>query len=81
MKFGCHSKKRTRIHSWGRFFEFDNLGNETKSVVLDGDGELRCLNVEKGRWHSLECMALGSVLLESKNGKYEPLGPEDIMEL
>ena len=49
--------------------------------MLDADGDLRCLNVEKGRWHSLECMAPGSVLLESKDGKYEPLGPEDIMKL
>ena len=60
---------------------YDDAGNETESIVLDADGDLRCLNVEKGRWHSLECLAPGSVLLESKNGKWEPLGPEDIMEL
>lgn len=60
---------------------YDDAGNETESLVLDADGDLRCLNVEKERWHSLECIAPGSVLLESKNGKYEPLGPEDIMEL
>lgn len=60
---------------------YDNLGNETERVLLDADGELRCLNVEKGRWHSLECLAPGSVLMEAKDGKWEPLGPEDIMEL
>ena len=60
---------------------YDDAGNETESVVLDADGDLRCLNVEKERWHSLECMVPGSALLESKDGKYEPLGPEDIMEL
>lgn len=60
---------------------YDDAGNETESVVLDANGDLRCLNVEKERWHSLECMAPGSVLLESKDGKYEPLGLEDIIEL
>lgn len=60
---------------------YDDAGHETERVVLDADGALRCLNVEKGRWHSLECLAPGSVLLESKDGKWEPLGPEEIMEL
>ena len=27
------------------------------------------LNVEKDRWHSLECLELGSVLYESKDGQ------------
>ena len=47
---------------------YDDCGNETESVVLDASGEPRCLNVEKGRWHSLECLESGSVLLECKEG-------------
>lgn len=57
---------------------FDDAGNETERVVLDADGDLRALNVEKGRWHSLECLESGSVLLESKDGKYELLKEEEI---
>ncbi len=60
---------------------YDDDGNETERVTLDANGELRCLNVEKGRWHSLECLESGSVLFECKDGPYEPLGPEDIMTL
>lgn len=60
---------------------YDDDGNETERVTLDANGELRCLNVEKGRWHSLECLESGSVLFECKDGKYEPLGPKDIMNL
>lgn len=48
-------------------------------VVLDANGDVRCINVEKGRWHSLECLESGSVLLESKDGAYAPLGEEDVM--
>ena len=59
---------------------YDDAGNETERVVLDADGALRCLNVEKGRWHSLECLAPGSVLLEAKDGPYAPLGEGEIME-
>ena len=58
---------------------YDDDGNETERVTLDANGELRCLNVEKGRWHSLECLESGSVLFECKDGAYEPLGEGDIL--
>ena len=41
---------------------YDDAGNKTESVILDANGDVRCINVEKGRWHSLECMESGSVL-------------------
>ena len=39
------------------------------------------LNIEKGQWHSLKCLESGTVLFEAKDGPYQPLSPEDIMEL
>ena len=59
---------------------YDDEGRETESIVLDADGDVRCVNVEKARWHSLECLAENSVLLESKDGAYKPLEPDEIME-
>ena len=58
---------------------YDNNGKVDDEVVLDANGDVRCINVEKGRWHSLECLERGSVLLESKDGAYAPLGEEDLM--
>ena len=58
---------------------FDENGAETERVVLDADGDLRMLNVEKDRWHSLECLESGSVLYESKDGPYHPLEEDEIM--
>ena len=58
---------------------YDDSGKETESVVLDAHGEQRCLNVEKGRWHSLECLESGSVLFECKDGPYAPLGEGEVM--
>lgn len=58
---------------------YDENGNETERVVLDADGNQRMLNVEKDRWHSLVCLESGSVLYESKDGPYHPLGEDEIM--
>ena len=62
-----------------RWLFYDDNGNETERVVLDADGDLRMLNVEKDRWHSLECLESGSVLYESKDGPYHPLEEDEIM--
>ena len=62
-----------------RWIFYDNSGNETERVALDADGDLRMLNVEKDRWHSLECLESGSVLYESKDGPYHPLEEDEIM--
>ena len=59
---------------------YDDAGNETESIVLDANGEVRCINVDKARWHSLECLESGSVLMESKDGVYKPLVPDELME-
>lgn len=64
-----------------RWHFYDDAGKETESVLLDANGDVRCINVEKARWHSLECIESGSVLLESKDGKYEPLREYEVMEV
>lgn len=63
-----------------RWHFYDDAGKETESVLLDANGDVRCINVEKARWHSLECIESGSVLFESKDGKYEPQQPEDVLQ-
>ena len=59
---------------------YDDQGNVTERVLLDAEGENRCLNVEKDRWHSLVCKESGSVLLECKDGKYAPLAEDEVFE-
>ena len=60
---------------------YDDAGKETERVVLDARGDVRCMSIEMGRWHSLKSLESGSVLLECKDGAYEPLGPEDILSV
>ena len=37
-------------------------------------------SVPVGQWHNTECLESGTVFIECKDGAYEPLGPEDILE-
>ena len=58
---------------------YDEEGNVTEEVLMVPGGENPVVQIEKGRWHSLECLESGTVLFESKDGAWEPLGEEDIM--
>lgn len=51
-----------------RWVFFDDNGNETERVAFDADEDSRMLNVEKDRWHSLECLESGSVLTKVRRG-------------
>ena len=75
-----HASSETVVILRGRirWIFYDENGNETERVVLDADGDLRMLNVEKDRWHSLECLTSGAVLYESKDGPYHPLEEDEI---
>ena len=75
-----HASSETVVILRGRirWIFYDENGNETEWVVLDANGDLRMLNVEKDRWHSLECLESGSVLYESKDGAYHPLEEDEL---
>ena len=64
-----------------RWIFYDDQGRITESTELRSDGDIRMLNVEKDRWHSLECLESGSVLYESKDGPYHPLEEDEIMNI
>lgn len=59
---------------------YDEEGKLTEEVLMVPGGENPIVQVEKGRWHSLECLEPNTVLFESKDGKYEPLAEEEIMK-
>ena len=53
----------------------------TERVELSPNGPVVALNVPIGQWHTVHALDSGSVILEMKNGPYEPIGPEDILEI
>ena len=39
------------------------------------------LNIPAGQWHTLRALESGTVILEMKDGAYEPIGAEDVMDV
>ena len=60
---------------------YDGQGRETGSVLLAAGGEIPAMQVEMGQWHRLEALESGTVIVEFKNGAYEAIGPEDVLNL
>ena len=68
----------------GRFVEefYDELERIcTDAIELTPGGSNFLVNVPAGQWHTVRSLESGSVLLEMKDGKWEPLGPGDILSL
>ena len=65
----------------GHFEEYfyDASGALTKVIDMVPGGVV--VNVPIGQWHSLKSLESGTVLLECKDGAWEPLGEEDILRL
>lgn len=65
----------------GRLVEefYDESGTLVDSIELSPNGPVVALNIPAGQWHTVRALASGTVILESKDGPYEPLGEEDIL--
>ena len=53
----------------------------TERIELRPGGPVVALNVPIGQWHTVHALESGSVILEVKDGPYEPIGPQDILEI
>lgn len=53
----------------------------TERIELSPNGPVVALNISAGQWHTVKALESGSVILEMKDGPYEPIGPEDILAL
>ena len=62
-----------------RFYNDD--GTLARECEMRIGGECPVVQIEAGQWHSLEVLESGTIIFEAKDGKYEPLGEEDIMTL
>ena len=58
---------------------FDELGRCTEHIELSPSGEIVALNIPIGQWHTVKAIESGSVILEMKDGPYEPFGPDEIL--
>lgn len=58
---------------------YNDAGEETEAIELAPDSDCVALNIPIGQWHTVRVLESGTVLLECKDGKYEPLGEGDIL--
>lgn len=68
----------------GRLVEefYDELERRcTDAVELSPNGSVVALNIPIGQWHTVRALESGTVIIEIKDGAYEPTGPEDILTL
>ena len=59
---------------------FDELGRRVdETIELSHDGPYYAINVPIGQWHTLHSLESGTVIMEVKDGPYEPMLAEDII--
>ena len=60
---------------------YDKNGKLTETITLQYGEDVPILVIPRGMWHSLECLEPDTIIYESKDGAYEPMKPEDVMEV
>lgn len=75
------SSSETVVCIRGHFEEllYDDAGNLVEVVDMVPGGNV--LNIPIGQWHTVKSLASGTVLLEAKDGKYEPVKEEDLLKM
>ena len=64
----------------GRVVEeyYSSKGVVDATFELTAGGPICALNIPAGQWHTLRALESGTVILEMKDGAYEPISPAKI---
>lgn len=61
---------------------FDETGQNVVEVIdVKKDGDCYAINIPIDQWHTVESLESGTVIMEIKDGPYEPAKPEDLLFL
>ncbi len=58
---------------------YDHNGNKTESITLHYGDATPILVIPKGMWHNLECLEPDTIIFECKDGRYQPIQEQDIL--
>ena len=64
---------------WEYYDELERIC--TERIELSPNGPIVALNVPQGQWHTVKALESGSVIMEVKDGPYEPQSPSDVLNL
>ena len=60
---------------------YNDEGTLTDVITVAPKSECSMIQIEKGQWHSLKCNEPDTIIFEAKDGAYEPLTKEDILNI
>lgn len=60
---------------------YDEAGEVIEVIDLAPNSEGVAINIPLGQWHSVEVLESGTIIMETKDGAYEPQREEDILSL
>lgn len=60
---------------------YNDAGEVTEVIDLAPGSDCVALNIPIGQWHTVEVLESGTVIMEVKDGPYEPLGKGDVLQL
>lgn len=64
---------------WEYYDELERIC--TERIELSPNGQVVALNIPAGQWHTVRALESGSVILEMKEGAYEPLQDCDVLKM
>ena len=53
----------------------------TERIELSPNGSVVALNIPAGQWHTVHALESGTVIMEMKDGKYEPIQDCDVLKM
>jgi len=53
----------------------------TERIELSPNGPVVALNIPAGQWHTVQALESGTVIMEVKDGPYEPIQDVDILNM
>ncbi len=59
---------------------YNDAGEVTEEIELAPGSDCVGLNIPIGQWHTVEVLESGTVIMEVKDGKYEPIQECDIIK-
>ena len=60
---------------------YDDNGQIVETIELVPGGDVAAVNIPMGQWHTVEVLESGTVIMEFKDGPYEPLQECDVLKV
>lgn len=60
---------------------YNDNGEVAEVIDLAPGSDCVALNIPIGQWHTVEVLETGTVIMEFKDGRYEPIGPDDTLTI